>query len=63
MADITIDVNWEILPARETWANIGEKRFDVDKQGDMSLGPEPASPPSPAEETDGHQMTINPGNY
>lgn len=50
--DITIDVDWEIMPARETWASRGEQAFDVHSQ-DTTLGPQPYGPSDPAPETDG----------
>lgn len=52
MADIGVDVNWEIMPPRET-QSLDAKRFDVWRQSDASLGPEPDSPAGPPPETDG----------
>lgn len=49
---MTVDVNWEIMAPRETFAN-GEKRFDQATQGDQPIGSEPENPSVPAPETDG----------
>jgi hypothetical protein len=55
MADITVDVNWEILPAREVLGN-GANRFDCWRQND-TLGPYPPTAESGPPETEGE-----PGN-
>lgn len=49
---ITTDVNWEIMPARETHDN-GTYRFDQATQGDQPIGSEPENPATAAPETDG----------
>lgn len=55
MADITVDVNWEIEPARETPGN-DANRFDAWRQSG-TLGPYPPTEPDGPEETNGE-----PGN-
>lgn len=53
MTQITTDVNWEIMPARETFENPAVKSFDQATQGDQPIGPEPECPSGPAPEVDG----------
>ena len=52
MAAITVDVNWEIQPARETQAH-DAKRFDQTRQSDQPFGPEPDNPSGGPPETGG----------
>lgn len=52
MADLTVDVNWEIEPPRES-LEVGARRFDQHTASDQGFGPEPESPESPAPEVDG----------
>lgn len=51
MADITVDVDWQILPATEVPGN-NANRFDAWRQSG-TLGPEPESPSSGPPETGG----------
>lgn len=51
MADITVDVDWQILPATEVIGN-GANRFDTWRQSD-TLGPQPPSAESGPPETGG----------
>lgn len=63
--EMTVSVNWEIMPARETLgpgANLGGRHnFDTTTQGPHSLGPTSAglSEDQPAKETDGDISSSN----